>query len=51
MDQKFVANFVDRMPAQRGETLAKNGKNYKTLDFPRWLQLSKNKYLTKLPVV
>src|SRR6185369_2517463 len=27
------------------------GKNYKTLDFPRWLQLSKGQILNELPVV
>jgi hypothetical protein len=48
---KFVANLWTEFAAQHGEALATNGKELQTLDFPRWLQLSKGQILNELPVV
>jgi hypothetical protein len=46
-----VANLWTEFSAQDGEALATDVKDLKTLDFPRWLQLSKRQILTFLPVV
>jgi hypothetical protein len=46
-----VANLWTEFAAHRSEALARMGKNCKTLDFPRWLQLSKGQILNELPVV
>ena len=46
-----MANLWTEFSAHDVEALVANRKNRKTLDFPRWLQLSKRQILTFMPVV
>ena len=46
-----LANTWPEITAHKAHAMVTNGKNVKTVDFPRWLQFSKRQILTFLPRV